>query len=269
MREPRDPVTVRGRKAADRWEKAKSYKTQMYGGGESYSGVVLTKQPNEGQGGPQEVVEGRPLTEENMEEPNSSRTQRRENESTGLDRVRQAAKQDKGVRFTALLHHVNLERLGSSYHSLRKRAAAGVDGMTWEEYGERLEERLADLHGRIHRGAYRAKPSRRVWIPKADGRQRPLGIAALEDKIVQHAVGTVLTQIWEEDFLGFSYGFRPGRSQQDALDALYVGITQKKVNWVLDLDVKSFFDRVGHDWMIQFVEHRVADQRIVRLIQKC
>ena len=140
--------------------------------------------------------------------------------------------------------------------------------MRWEEYGEDLEERLADLHGRIHRGAYQAKPSRRVWIPKTDGRQRPLGIAALEDKIVQRAVGTVLNQIWEEDFLGFSYGFRPGRSQHDALDALYVGITQRKVNWILDLDVKSFFDRVGHDWMIQFVEHRIADQRIIRLIQK-
>jgi len=140
--------------------------------------------------------------------------------------------------------------------------------MTWEEYGADLEGRLADLHGRIHRGGYRAKPSLRAYILKTDGRQRPLGIAALEDKIAQHAIGTVLNQIWEEDFLGFSYGFRPGRSQQDALDALYVGITQKKVNWVLDLDVQSFFDRVEHDWMIRFVEHRIADRRIVRLIQK-
>jgi RNA-directed DNA polymerase len=141
--------------------------------------------------------------------------------------------------------------------------------MTWEEYGaDDLEGRLADLHGRIHRGGYRAKPSLRAYILKTDGRQRPLGIAALEDKIAQHAVGTVLNQIWEEDFEGFSYGFREGRSQQDALDALYVGITQKKVNWVLDLDVKSFFDRVEHDWMIRFVEHRIADRRIVRLIQK-
>lgn len=245
-----------------------SYKTQMNGGGESYSGVVPAKQPNEGLGRPQEAVEGRPLTKENMGESNSCRTPGRESEPNGLDRVRQAAKEDKELRFTALLHHVNIERLRSSYHSLQKRAAAGVDGVTWEAYGEGLEERLADLHGRIHRGAYRAKPSRRVWIPKADGRQRPLGIAALEDKIVQHAVGTVLTPIWEEDFLGFSYGFRPGRSQQDALDALYVGITQKKVNWVLDLDVRSFFDKVGHEWMIQMVEHRIADQRIVRLIQK-
>jgi RNA-directed DNA polymerase len=245
-----------------------SYKAQMNGGGESHSGVIPARQPNEGLGRPQEVVEERPLTKENMEEPNSYRTPSRGSEPNGLDRVRQAAKKDKEVRFTALLHHVNPELLRSSYHSLKKRAAAGVDGMTWEEYGEDLEGRLADLHGRIHRGAYRAKPSRRVWIPKSDGRQRPLGIAALEDKIVQHAVGTVLNQIWEEDFLGFSYGFRPGRSQHDALDALYVGITQKKVNWILDLDIKSFFDKVGHDWMIQFVEHRIADQRIVRLIRK-
>ena len=213
-------------------------------------------------------MEGRPQTKENMEELNSGRTQSRGKEKNGLDRVREAARKDKGVRFTALLHHVNNERLRSSYQSLRKGAAAGVDGETWEEYGEGLEGRLADLHGRLHRGAYRAKPSRRVWIPKADGRQRPLGIAALEDKIVQHAIGAVLNQIWEEDFLGFSYGFRPGRSQHDALDALYVGITQKKVNWVLDLDVKSFFDKVGHEWMVKFVEHRIADRRIVRLIQK-
>ena len=245
-----------------------SYKAQMNGSGESYSGVVPAKQPNKGRGGPQEAVEGRPLTKENMEEPNSCRTPSRGSEPNGLDRVRQAAKEDGKLRFTALLHHVNVALLRSSYASLKKRAAAGVDGMTWKEYGEDLEERLADLHGRIHRGAYRAKPSRRVWIPKADGRQRPLGIAALEDKIVQHAVGTVLNQIWEEDFLGFSYGFRPGRSQHDALDALYVGITQKKVNWILDLDIRSFFDKIGHDWMVQFVEHRIGDQRIVRLIQK-
>lgn len=213
-------------------------------------------------------MEGRPLTKKNMEQLNSNRTPSRSNEPSGLDRVRQAAKQDKGLRFTALLHHVDVDLLRSSYHSLKKQAAAGVDGVTWAEYGEGLEDRLVDLHGRIHRGAYRARPSRRVWIPKADGRERPLGIAALEDKIVQRAVGTVLNQIWEEDFLGFSYGFRPGRSQQDALDALSVGITQKKVNWVLDLDIRSFFDKVGHEWMVQFVEHRIGDTRIVRLIQK-
>jgi RNA-directed DNA polymerase len=240
----------------------------MNGRGESYSGIVPAKRSNESQGGPKENVEGRALTKENMEEPNSKRTPSREKEPNGLDRVRQAAKKDKETRFTALLHHVDHEQLRRSYQSLKKKAAAGVDGVTWEEYGEGLEDRLEDLHGRIHRGAYRAKPSLRVWIPKTDGRQRPLGIAALEDKIAQHAVGTVLNQIWEEDFLGFSYGFRPGRSQHDALDALYVGITQRKVKWVLDLDIRSFFDKIEHDWMIKFVEHRIGDKRIVRLIQK-
>ena len=182
--------------------------------------------------------------------------------------MREAAKQDGKLKFTALLHHVSIDLLRESYYSLKKQAAPGVDGMTWEEYGRDLEARLSDLHGRIHRGAYRAQPSRRVWIPKADGRQRPLGIAALEDKIVQHAVGTVLNQIWEEDFLGFSYGFRPGRGQQDALDALWVGIVRKKVNWILDLDIRSFFDKLQHDWLVRFVEHRIGDQRVVRLIQK-
>ena len=245
-----------------------SGKSFLHGSGESYCGVVPAKQPNEGQGGPQEVVEGRPQTKENTLEPNSCRTPSRESGPSGLERVREAAKGDRKLRFTALLHHVTADLLGRSYASLKKTAAAGVDGMTWEEYGGTLEERLADLHGRIHRGAYRAQPSRRVWIPKADGRQRPLGIAALEDKIVQHAVGTVLNQIWEEDFLGFSYGFRQGRSQHDALDALYVGITRKKVNWILDLDIRSFFDKISHEWLVQFVEHRIADKRVVRLIQK-
>jgi RNA-directed DNA polymerase len=155
-------------------------------------------------------VEERPLTKENMEEPNLCRTPRRENGPSGLDRVRRAAKGDRKLRFTALLHHVTIDLLRDSYHSLKKRAAPGVDGVTWEEYGRDVEARLSDLHGRIHRGAYRAQPSRRVWIPKADGRQRPLGIAALEDKVVQYAVGTVLNHIWEEDFLGFSYGFDRG-----------------------------------------------------------
>jgi group II intron reverse transcriptase/maturase len=245
-----------------------SHKTHMNGDGESYNSVVLTKQPNEGQGGPKEAVEGRLLTRENAEQLNPGRTQSRESGPNGLERVREAAKKDGKLQFTALLHHVNIDLLRDSYHSLKKTAAPGVDGMTWQEYGTDLEEQLQDLHGRIHRGAYQAQPSRRVWIPKADGRERPLGIAALEDKVVQHAVGTVLNQIWEEDFLGFSYGFRAGRSQHEALDALYVGITRKKVNWVLDLDIRSFFDKIDHDWMIRFVEHRIGDQRIVRLMQK-
>ena len=203
-----------------------------------------------------------------MEQPNRRWTPSQESGHSGLDRVRKAARKDGKLRFTALLHHVTINLLRSSYFQLKRKAAPGVDGVRWEEYGRDLEARLSDLQGRIHRGAYRARPSRRVWIPKPDGRQRPLGIASLEDKIVQAAVGEVLNQIWEEDFLGFSYGFRPGRSQHDALDALTVGIVRKKVNWVLDLDIRSFFDQVEHDWMIPFVEHRIGDRGIVRLIQK-
>ena len=245
-----------------------SDKSLMHGGGESYSGVVPAKQPNKSGQPPAEAVEGRPLTKENTQQPNPYRTPSRESGSSGLERVREAAKREGKLKFTALLHHVSIDLLRESYYSLKKQAAPGVDGMTWADYGQGLEARLSDLHGRIHRGAYRAQPSRRVWIPKADGRQRPLGIAALEDKIVQHAVGTVLNQIWEEDFLGFSYGFRPGRGQQDALDALWVGIVRKKVNWILDLDIRSFFDKLQHDWLVRFVEHRIGDQRVVRLIQK-
>jgi RNA-directed DNA polymerase len=245
-----------------------SYKTHMNGDGESHNGIVPTKRSNAGRGGPKENAEGRPLTKENAEEPNPCRTQSRESGPSGLDRVRQAAKGDKQLRFTALLHHVNIDLLRSSYYDLKRRAAAGVDGVTWQAYGDGLEKRLADLHGRIHRGAYHAKPSRRVWIAKEDGRRRPLGIAALEDKIAQSAVVRVLNQIWEEDFLDFSYGFRPGRGQHDALDALYVGITSKKVNYVLDLDIRSFFDKVGHDHMEKFIRHRIGDERLVRLILK-
>ena len=239
-----------------------------YGQRESHYGIVPEKQPNESQGGPQEVVEGRPWTKENAEEPNPCRTQSRESGPSGLDRVREAAKRDKKMKFTALLHHVNIELLRSSYYQLKRGAAAGVDGMTWQEYGEGLEERLVDLHGRIHRGAYQAQPSRRVWIPKADGKERPLGIAALEDKIAQTAVVQILNQIWEEDFLDLSYGFREGRSQHDALDALYVGIVSKKVNYILDLDIRSFFDKVGHDHLEKFIRHRIGDERLVRLILK-
>jgi RNA-directed DNA polymerase len=252
-----------------RKENAMSGKSFMNGDGESYCGIVPTKQPNKGDGSsPAEVVEGRPKTKENTQRPNLCRTPSRESRPSGLERVREAARKDKKLKFTALLHHVSIDLLRVSYNSLKKQAAPGVDEMTWEEYGQDLEARLTDLHGRIHRGAYRAQPSRRVWIPKADGRQRPLGVAALEDKIVQSAVGTVLSQIWEEDFLGFSYGFRPGRSQHDALDALSVGIVRKRVKWILDLDIRSFFDKLQHSGLVQFVEHRIGDRRMVRLIQK-
>ena len=245
-----------------------SDKSLTHGSGESHSGLVPTKQPNKGEGSPAEVAEERPLTKENTQGPHPYRTPSRKSGPNGLVRVREAAKQDKKLKFTALLHHVSIDLLRESYYSLKKKAAPGVDGMTWKGYGEDLEARLTDLHGRIHRGAYRAQPSRRVWIPKTDGRQRPLGVAALEDKIVQYAVGTVLNQIWEEDFLGFSYGFRSGCGQPEALDALWVGIVRKKVNWILDLDIRSFFDKLQHDWLVKFVEYRIGDKRVIRLIQK-
>jgi group II intron reverse transcriptase/maturase len=182
--------------------------------------------------------------------------------------VREVARKDKDARFTALLHHVTIDRLRQAYWAIRPQAAAGVDGVTWGAYGVGLEDRLQELHGRVQRGSYRAKPSRRAYIPKADGRLRPLGIASLEDKIVQRAVVEVLNAIYEEDFLGFSYGFRPGRSQHDALDALAVGISRKKVNWILDADIRDFFSKLDQAWMRKFLEHRIADKRVLRLIDK-
>jgi group II intron reverse transcriptase/maturase len=182
--------------------------------------------------------------------------------------VRAAARRDPSLRFTCLLHHITPSLLWDAYHALRHQAAPGVDGETWASYGEGLEARLEDLHGRVHSGRYRAKPCKRAWIPKPDGRQRPLGIAALEDKIVQQAVVWVLAAVYEQDFVGFSYGFRPGRGPHDALDALTVALVERKVNWVLDADIHSFFDTLDHGWLIQFVEHRIADPRVVRLIRK-
>ena len=188
--------------------------------------------------------------------------------SRGLERVRQAAQRSRGERFTALLHHIDLPLLRAAYGWLKPGAAPGVDGETWRDYGQDLEARLEDLLGRIHRGAYRARPTRREYIAKADGRQRPLGIPSLEDKVVQRARVEVLNAIYEEDFLGFSYGFRPGRGPHDALDALTVGIKQQSVNWLLDADIAGFFDRLSQAWLIKFVEHRVGDRRVVRLIRK-
>jgi len=216
-----------------------------------------------------EGMEGRGLAKGNLPQQNASRTPSRNDAPSALERVRQAAKGDKQLRFTALLHHVyNRETLRLAYFSLKKEAAPGVDGETWQHYGEKLEENLRDLSERLKRGAYRAKPVRRVYIPKADGRQRPLGVTALEDKIAQRAAVEVLNAIYETDFLGFSYGFRPGRSPHRALDALYTGLLTRKVNWVLDVDIKRFFDGISHDWLLKFVEHRIADRRVVRLIQK-
>ena len=215
-----------------------------------------------------ELVEPRAGTEGNAGQQSTRRAQNRESVSQALDRVRQAARQRKKERFTALFHHVSLDLLRMAFFALKRNAAPGVDGLTWQDYEADLDRRLADLHDRVHRGAYRALPSRRRYIPKADGRQRPLAIAALEDKIVQRATVAVLNAIYEEDFLGFSYGFRPGRSQHDALDALAVGITSTKVNWILDADIAGFFDAVSQEWLIRFLEHRIGDPRIIRLIQK-
>jgi RNA-directed DNA polymerase len=231
--------------------------------------VVPAKSPNNARRPAAEGMEGRGLVKGNLPQQNASRTPRRSDALSALERVRQAAKGDKKLRFTALLHHVyNLNTLRSAYFSLKKEAAAGVDGETWRHYGETLENNLRDLSGRLQRGAYRAKPVRRVYIPKADRRQRPLGVPALEDKIVQRATVEVLNTIYETDFLGFSYGFRPGRSQHQALDALYTGLLTRKVNWVLDVDIRGFFDALSHEWLVKFIEHRIADRRVVRLIQK-
>ena len=241
----------------------------MNGPGKSDRPIVPEKSPNKAKTPAAEGMEGRGLAKGNPLKQNASRTPSRTDAPSALGRVRQAAKKDRKLRFTALLHHIyNLETLRMAYFSLKKEAAPGVDGETWRHYGEELEKNLQDLSRRLKRGAYRAKPVRRVYIPKADGRQRPLGVTALEDKIVQRAAVEVLNAIYETDFLGFSYGFRPGRSPHRALDALYTGLLTRKVNWVLDLDIKGFFDGISHEWLVKFVEHRIADRRVVRLIQK-
>lgn len=230
--------------------------------------VVPTKSPNKTGSPVAEAMEGRGVAKENMEQQNTRRTQRRGSVHNALDRVRQAAQRDRNAKFTALFHHFTIARLRSAFLALQRKAAAGVDGVTWEQYGAALEENLRDLHARLHRGAYRAKPSRRVFIPKADGRQRPLGIASLEDKIVQRAAVEILNAIYETDFLGFSYGFRPGRHQHSALDALTTAIKRKRVSWWLDADLRDFFGTLDHEWLVKFVEHRIADRRMIRLIQK-
>jgi RNA-directed DNA polymerase len=246
----------------------KCRKTRMHVREESDRGVLPMSQSNKDERLSAEIEEGRPLIEENTLQPNTRPTQSGVSVSQGLAGVRKAARDNKEMRFTALLHHVTVELLRDSFYSLKRKAAPGVDGMTWQEYETGLEGRIIDLHSRVHRGAYRAQPSRRVYIEKEDGRKRPLGVAALEDKIVQQAVAAVLNQIYEEDFLGFSYGFRPGRSQHQALDALSYALVKKKVNYVLDADIQGFFDNLDKSWLIKFVEHRVADPRVLRLIQK-
>jgi RNA-directed DNA polymerase len=237
----------------DRLAKAQSHKANMHAPEESDCAVIPMNQPNKEEPSA-EVGEGRARAKENIVRSNTSPTQSGERVSQGLSGVRQAAKGRRQEQFTALLHHLTVGLLRDSFYALKRQAAPGVDGVTWKEYETGLEDRIVDLHSRVHCGAYQAQPSRRVYIPKADGRQRPLGIAALEDKIIQQAVVTILNQIYEVDFKGFSYGFRPGRNPHQALDALTVGIQKKRVNWVLDADIRGFFDNLSHEWALRFVE---------------
>lgn len=254
---------------AGREAKSMGSTADMHVPGESDGRVGPSKGPNNGeQVSSAEGLEGRRPTKENAGPSPSLRTQSRVGESRGLLGVREAAQRDKVGRFTALMHHVTISQLRGSFFALKREAAPGVDGVTWSDYETDLDSRGVALHARVHRGTYRALPSKRVYIPKADGRQRPLGIAALEDKLVQHAVGVVLTQVYEADFLGFSYGFRPGRHQHQALDALWVGLMRTRVNWVLDADIRGFFDTLDHGWLRRFLEHRIGDRRVLRLIRQ-
>lgn len=240
----------------------------MNGREKSDSAILAMKPANNAGNSAAERVERRAGTKGNTGQPNTRRAQNRESVPHGLERVRQAARQRKKERFTALLHHVTIDRLRESFHALKRNAAPGVDGMTWRYFEANLEDNLQRLPAQVHSGAYRALPVRRQYIPKPDGKQRPLGIAALEDKIVQRAVVEVLNAIYEEDFLGFSYGFRPGRSQHDAMDALSVAIDRTPVNWILDADIRNFFDGLSQEWLVRFLEHRIGDQRIIRLVRK-
>jgi RNA-directed DNA polymerase len=236
--------------------------------GKSDGPVVPAKPPNNTACAVAEVVEERGPAKGNTASTTHPGRSAGHGAPSGLERVREVARRDKEARFTALLHHVTVDRLRAAYRAIRPQAAPGVDGVTWEAYGQDLEANLQDLHRRLHAGSYRARPSRRSYIPKADGRLRPLGIAALEDKILQRAVVEVLNAVYETDFRGFSYGFRPGRDPHQALDALTVGIWRKKVNWVLDADIRDFFTSLDHGWLEKFLEHRIADQRVLRLIRK-
>lgn len=238
------------------------------GCGKSDAAVVASKPANEVERSAEEPVERRAVTEGNADQQSTPRTPCRTSVTQALGRIRRTARERKKERFTALLHHINPELLEAEFFALKKHAAPGVDGVMWRDYEQNLKANLEDLHARVHRGAYRPQPSRRVYIPKPDGRQRPLAIAALEDKIVQRATVAVLSAIYEEDFLGFSYGFRPGRSAHDAMDALLVGIEHRRVNFIVDADIRAFFDTVDQEWLIRFVEHRIGDKRIIRLIRK-
>jgi RNA-directed DNA polymerase len=260
--------TSRSNQDRDQSEKANSRTADWHVSEESDCAILPLNLSNK-EGLPSaEMGEGRARAKENIVQSHTHPTQSGERVSQGLRGVRQVARERRRERFTALLHHLNVDLLRESFYALQRMAAPGVDGVRWKEYEAGLEDRITDLHRRIHRGAYQAQPSRRVYIPKADGRQRPLGVAALEDKVVQQAVVTILNAIYEVDFLGFSYGFRPGRSPHQALDALNVGLERKHVHWVLDADIRGFFDQMSHEWTMKFVQHRVADRRMLRLIQK-
>jgi RNA-directed DNA polymerase len=268
MHENREISCTSWSKDQDRSAKAMNRTADAHVQEKSDCAVIPVNQSNKEEQSSAEAGEGRAQTEENTVPSHMRPTQSGKRMFQGLHGVRQAARERKQERFTALLHHLNVDLLRDSFYALQRQASPGTDGVMWQEYETGLEDRLVDLHSRVHRGTYQAQPSRRVYIPKADGRQRPLGIAALEDKIVQQAVVTILNQIYEVDFKGFSYGFRPGRSPHQALDALTAGIQWKRVNWVLDADIRGFFDNMSHEWTMKFLEHRVADRRILRLIQK-
>ncbi len=272
MRENREiPLTLGADGGPSRLEKASGRTASMNVDGKSDGPVVATKPSNKdaATAASAERVERRGSAKGKVERANASRTQGRIHDApSGLQRLREAARRDRKLKFTALLHHLTLDSLRTAYFALKRDAAAGVDGVTWEQYQIDLEVRLTSLHERVQRGAYRAKPTRRVTIAKADGGERHLGVTTVEDKIVQRALAEVLNAIYEVDFLGFSYGFRPGRNQHQALDALSVGLTRKKVGWVLDADIRGFFDAIDHGWLMQFLEHRIGDRRVLRLIQK-
>ena len=241
----------------------------MNGPEKSDSAIVAMKPANKAERPAAEWVEPRAVTKGNTGQPHTRRTQSRGSVSQGLDRVRHAARQRKKEKFTALLHHVTVDLLREAFLALKRRAAPGVDGVTWQDYEADLEGNLRKLHAQVHRGTYRTQPVRRRFIPKpGTDKQRPLGIASLEDKIVQRATVAVLNAIYEEDFLGFSYGFRPGRGQHDALDALSVAISGTPVNWILDADIRGFFDGLSQDWLVRFLEHRIGDERVIRLVRK-
>ena len=274
VRKPGDPKHGRTQSTPGPVEEGKIPKLGMYVFGKSDGGIVSMKQANKGNQPrsagqkPAESVERRPTAKGNSGQTTTSGTPSPKVVSSGLTRVREAAKRDSKFQFNNLLHHVNTELLRKSYWQLKRHAAAGVDEVTWQEYGTGLQERLVDLHGRIHSGRYRARPSKRAWVTKSEKEQRPIGIASLEDKILQQALVTVLQQIYEVDFMDFSYGFRPGRSQHNALDAVFVAITQRKVNWVLEVDIRKFYDSLNHEWIMKFVGCRITDRRVLRLIRK-